>query len=165
MRHRTDYDDEEPYVLVERRGDTGSAFIVGLALGAGIALLFAPRSGEETRRELKRHARRAAGAARDAAGDLSETVVDRYEQAKRGVEDRIEAARRALEIRKHQAAEAFRAGREAAQQARLDLETRIAETKANYRPGTDAARPARPAPRTSDAADHDAIDVTDREPE
>lgn len=162
MRHRTDYEHEEPYVVVERRGDGGSAFIVGLAIGAGIALLFAPRSGEETRRELKRHARRAAGAARDAAGEFSGTVVDRYEQAKRGVEDRLDAARRALEIRKHQATEAFRAGREAAQQARLDLETRIAETKANYRPSPDAARP---VGRVPDATNDDALDVTDREPE
>src|SRR5690242_21199435 len=63
------------------RGSSGAtSFLVGLAVGAGVALLFAPQSGEETRRQLKRRARRAAHVARDAAGDLSDTVVDRYEQ-------------------------------------------------------------------------------------
>jgi gas vesicle protein len=166
MRHGTDedsdYDEDEPYVLVERRSNGASSFLVGLAVGAGIALLYAPHSGEDTRRELKRRARRAAGAAREAAGDLSDTVVDRYEQAKRGVEDRFESARRALEMRKHQATEAFRAGREAAQQARLDLEARIAETKANYRPNSDATRGVRRSPA---ASGDDERNVTDREPE
>ena len=163
MTHRTDYDEDEPYVVLERRGNGASTFLVGLAMGAGIALLLAPRTGEETRREIKRRARHVAGVARDAAGDFSETVVDRYEQAKRGVEDRIESAKRTLEIRKHQATEAFRAGREAAQQARQDLEARIAETKANYRPG-DTVRPVRRAAGTGsgDAPRHD---LNDREPE
>ena len=46
-----DYDDEDegPYVVIEKRsGGLGSFFIV-LAVCAGIALLFAPRSGEQTR--------------------------------------------------------------------------------------------------------------------
>ena len=92
MRHRPDDDEDEPYVVIERRGSGATSFLVGLAVGAGIALLFAPQSGEETRRQLKRRARRAANVARDAAGDLSENMVDRYEQAKRTVEDRLGAS-------------------------------------------------------------------------
>lgn len=159
MTHRARYEDEdEPYVVIERRGGGATSFLVGLAIGAGVALLFAPQSGEETRRQLRRRARRAAHLARDAAGDLSDTMVDRYEQAKRSVEDRLDSARQAIEIRKHQAAEAFRAGREAAQQARLDLEARIAQSKANYRTATNQARVARrstltPNDQVKDSAD------------
>ncbi|HEY7896254.1 MAG TPA: YtxH domain-containing protein [Gemmatimonadaceae bacterium] len=158
MKHRPDDDEDEPYVVIERRGSGATSFLVGLAVGAGIALLFAPQSGEETRRQLKRRARRAANVARDAAGDLSENVVDRYEQAKRTVEDRLDSARQALEIRKHQAAEAFRAGREAAQQARLDLEARIAQSKANYRAATTPPRVTRRSTIAPNEAPNDTAD-------
>jgi hypothetical protein len=99
--------------------------------------------------------------ARDAAGDLSDSVVDRYEQAKRSVEDRLDSARHALEMRKRQAAEAIRAGRAAAQQARDDLEARIAETKAAYHAGADVVR----AGRRAAGAEYDAEDVDDRQSE
>ena len=57
------YDDEEsdyapPYVIVERREIGVGPFLIGIALGAGVALLLAPQSGEETRRGIARRARR-----------------------------------------------------------------------------------------------------------
>jgi hypothetical protein len=124
--------------------------------------LLAPQSGEETRRQLRRRARRLQHAAREAAGGLTDSVVDRYEQAKRNVEDKIELARRSIELKKRQASEAIRAGREAALQARLDLEARIAETKAAYRAGGDVVRANR---RTTATAGDDVQDLTDREPQ
>jgi hypothetical protein len=44
-------------VYVERGGGDSSAksLLWGLAIGAGLALLYAPRSGEETRRSLQRN--------------------------------------------------------------------------------------------------------------
>lgn len=160
MRRSREYDEDEPMVVIERRGAGITPFVVGLAVGAGIALLFAPQSGEETRRQLKRQARRVSSAARDAAEDLSENLADRYEHAKRSVEDKLEAARHALEIKKHQAAEAIKAGREAAQQARQDLEARIAETKAAYRTGADT----RAVRRASAAPTDEGADASDGEP-
>ena len=44
MRHH--HDDDEPYVVIEKSGGMGS-FFLGLAIGAGLALLFAPKSGRE----------------------------------------------------------------------------------------------------------------------
>jgi len=42
-------------VYVEREGDSSAKWLFwGALLGAGIALLYAPRSGEETRRNLQR---------------------------------------------------------------------------------------------------------------
>ena len=162
MRRDDDYDvDErydEPYVVIERRGTGACTFLMGLAIGAGMALLYAPRSGEDTRRELQRGAKRVRQAARGAAEDISDSVVDHYEQAKRNVEDRLELARTSLEFRKRQAAEAIKAGREAAQQARDELEARIAETKAAYHAGADVVR----ADRRNAAADADADNPADR---
>lgn len=162
MSRHDEYEDQ-PYLVIEERDGIGiGPFLVGLTLGAGLALLYAPRTGEETRRELRRQAIRARRRARDAADDLGETVSDRYEQAKRSVEDRLDQARRAIEVRKHQASEAVRAGREAAQQARRDLEARIAENKATYRESPDATRDRR---RTTATAGDDVQDADDREPD
>ncbi|MDQ6886025.1 MAG: YtxH domain-containing protein [Gemmatimonadota bacterium] len=141
---RDDEYEDEPYVVIERRSGGASSFLLGLAIGAGMALLLAPRSGQETRQEIGRRARRVKRAARDTAEEITDTVRDSYEHARRSVEDRIDAARSAIEIKKQQATEAIRAGREAAQQAREELERRIAETKAAYQAGADVARSGRP---------------------
>lgn len=131
--HDFDFDDDGfPYVVIEKRsGDFGS-FVIGLALGAGLALLMAPRSGVETRRELKEQARRMRGAAEDLAQDVTNRAADKFEVAKSQVEERLDAARSQVEMRKEQVSHAIDAGRVAARQAREDLERRIAETKASY---------------------------------
>ncbi len=138
--HEDEHDEDEQYYLVEERGSGIGSFLLGAALGAGIALLLAPQSGEETRRDIKRRAVRVKDAAREAAGDISDTVVDHYEQAKKSVEGTIDSARQAIDMKKAQATEAIRAGREAAAQARAELEARLAETKAAYQAGAGVAR-------------------------
>ena len=47
-----DWDEDEPYVVIEQKPAGVGSFILGLAVGAGLALLFAPRSGAETRSDL-----------------------------------------------------------------------------------------------------------------
>jgi len=137
------FDEDEPYVVIEKsEGSTGS-FLLGLALGAGVALLFAPRSGRETRRELNRSATRVRDAAQGMAEDLTGTVKDRFHEARQQVEERIDSARQAVEVKRQQVTQAVQAGRAAAAQAREDLERRIAETKASYDAGAAVAR-ARP---------------------
>jgi len=49
---RYDFDDDDRYVVIENHSAGVGPFLVGLAVGAGIALLFAPRSGEATRRDI-----------------------------------------------------------------------------------------------------------------
>ncbi len=49
----------------------GAGLLIGALVGAGIALLVAPSSGEETRRMISRRARR-----------LAEDARDRYEEAR-----------------------------------------------------------------------------------
>ena len=47
-----DFDDDEPYVVIEKSSGGIGSFLMGIAVGAGIALLMAPSSGMETRRRL-----------------------------------------------------------------------------------------------------------------
>ncbi len=138
----TDYefDDDEPHVVIERHEGSVGSFLFGLALGAGVALLLAPRAGIDTRRDLSLQARRARDRAQSLAGDVSDSVSDSFSQARDQVETRIEATRQAIDMKRQQVARAMEAGRAAAHQARGDLERRIADTKAAYQAGTDAAR-------------------------
>lgn len=147
MSRHYDFDDEEPYVVIEKQSGTLSSFFVGVAIGAGLALLFAPQSGQDTRRGLQRRARRARRAARRMADDVTDTVVDTFQDARRKVEERIDTARQAIEVKKEQVQRAMEAGRAAAQQAREELERRIAETKAAYQTDSSARTSEGPAPQ------------------
>jgi gas vesicle protein len=128
-----DWDDDEPYIVIEQKQPGIGSFLLGLAVGAGVALLFAPRSGEETRRELQRRAREVGDQAQDLVSELTESVGNTLQQAKGKVEHRIDAARDAVDLKRRQVTNAVDAGRAAAQQARAELEQRIAETKAAYK--------------------------------
>jgi len=132
------YDDDEPYprepyVIIERREQSIGSLLIGIALGAGVALLLAPQSGVETRREIARRARRAQDAAQDFVGDMSGTVADKFQEVRASVEERIEATLDAVDVKKRRVSNAFHAGRAAARDARGELEQRIAESKAAYK--------------------------------
>ncbi|MEX2152897.1 MAG: YtxH domain-containing protein [Gemmatimonadaceae bacterium] len=137
-----DWDDDEPFVVIEKESSM-SSFLLGLAVGAGIALLFAPQSGMETRRSLARRAKRVRRATEDAVGDVKEKVSETFETARQRVEEKIAETRDAIETKREEVQRAVQAGREAAQQAREDLERRLSETKAAYNAGAQVARDAR----------------------
>lgn len=164
MSRSYDFDDDEPYVIIEKQSGTLSSFFVGLAIGAGVALLFAPQSGAATRRGLQRRARRAKRAARQVATDVTDTVVDTFQDARRRVEEGLDSARQAIEVKKEQVQRAMDAGRAAAQQARDELERRIAETKASYQAEGNAAPSSRAASARQSKATV-AAQRTDEEPE
>ncbi len=127
------YEDDEPYIVVERHTSGIGPLFLGLALGTGIALLFAPRSGADTRRLIRKKAGEAKDAVADVVDEVAGTVTDGITRAKESVEDRLDSARDAVELKKRQISRAVRAGRDAAHEAREDLEFRIAETKAAHK--------------------------------
>jgi gas vesicle protein len=114
-------DDDEPYVVIEKHSSDVSSLLMGLAIGAGIALLFAPHSGAETRRRIRR-----------GVGRVTDAAMETFEVARAEVEDRVGAVRDAVDVKKEQVSRAVEAGRAAAQAARDELERRIADTKAQY---------------------------------
>jgi gas vesicle protein len=151
---RRDYDDsdddlaERPYVVVEKQSGGGLlSFVAGIAVGAAIAILFAPEAGADTRRSIARRARRVRQAARDAVDGLAEKVGDTVGAAKQRVEDKIGEARGAFDAKRDQVHRAMDAGRDAAREARQDLERRLEETKAAYQAGAQVARDARKGSR------------------
>ena len=134
-----DWEDEdegyeaEPYVIIEKQESAIGPFLLGIALGAGVALLFAPQSGEETRGGIARSARRAKSAAQDLVEDVSDTVADKIKEVKSTVEDKIEATLNSVDDKKRRVTNAYHAGRAAARDARGELEQRIPESKAAYK--------------------------------
>ena len=140
---RDHHDDDEPYVVIEKHSGGMGSFFLGLAIGAGLALLFAPQSGHETRQSIARGARRVRRATGDAVEGVTDKVSGTFEAARQKVEERIDAVRGAVQEKRDHVERAVHAGREAAQQARQDLERRLAETKAAYNAGAQVAREVR----------------------
>ncbi|MDQ3081000.1 MAG: YtxH domain-containing protein [Gemmatimonadota bacterium] len=128
-----DWEDGDAYVVIERREAGIGSFIIGLAVGAGIALLFAPRTGEATRRDLQRSAQRMGDQAQNLVTGVADSVSQTIQDARMRVETRIGVARDSVDLKRRQVTNAVDAGRMAAQQARVELEQRIAETKAAYK--------------------------------
>jgi gas vesicle protein len=112
-------------VYVERGGDASAKwFLWGALLGAGVALFYAPTTGEQTRRSVQRRLRKFRAMAEEKFDELGETigagkrrVVDEFEDAAMdagdAVEEGLESARSAVERR----LEAARARRRAARLA------------------------------------------------
>ena len=84
-----DYD--EGYVIIERRTGNFGTFVWGMLMGAAAALLFAPKSGRETRRELTTSMTRM----RDEAEHRVREVQGSVHDARRQFEEGVRTARRA----------------------------------------------------------------------
>src|SRR5215467_1550812 len=150
---RYEIDDDDRVVVIERQSAGFAPFLIGLAIGAGAALMLAPQSGINTRRDLRRRARRVRRAAEQAVSDATERVTDTFDEARKRVEEKIDEARDAIDFKKNQVNRAMSAGRAAAREARAELEQRIAETKAAYHAGVAVARNGRTLDDDSDAAE------------
>ena len=132
--------DETPYFVIEREGGGGiGAFVLGALVGAGLALLFAPQSGEETQEEL-----------RSRAAKLKDQARDRVRGAQENLEGRLSSAREHVGARVESVKEAVDSGRKAALEARDELERKLERAKAAYRAGIEAAKEVE-APEGSDA--------------
>jgi len=70
-----------------------TAALIGAAVGAGIALLYAPCSGEETRKALAKRAKDIKGRAQSALGDAKEFVGRQRDNVREAFEEGKEAVR------------------------------------------------------------------------
>ncbi|HKK27610.1 MAG TPA: YtxH domain-containing protein [Gemmatimonadota bacterium] len=146
-------ENETPVVVVKKSSGFG-AFLFGALCGAAAGILFAPRSGEETQRELREGALRLRSDAEGKLGELRDELVDVYERAREDVSERVDLAREEVRHRRHRAEEAVRAGKTAARGARSDLERRLQESKRAYRESLakDEDREGRPAAEAGEGA-------------
>lgn len=123
-------DKDDPYIIIEQRGGPGiGTFLVGALVGAGLALLLTPYSGEETQEEIKERARRLKTAAGEGIRSAQRNLEERFDHTRDEVLERVDTVRDAVD-----------SGRRAAREARDDLEHKLERSKAAYRAGIDAAR-------------------------
>jgi gas vesicle protein len=69
-----------------------TALGIGAAAGAAIALLYAPQSGERTRRQLRRGMEDAGERIRDTAGTVSDCATKYYKKGREAVGDVVDTA-------------------------------------------------------------------------
>ena len=99
--------DDQDYIIIERKRGGFGPFVWGAAIGAGVALLFAPRSGRQVRADIRDSVQRLRDQAEEAVREAQRSVTDRYDDVRTDVRGRVDAAR-----------DAFEAGRRAAREAR-----------------------------------------------
>lgn len=138
--------DDIPYVVIERHTPGVGPFVFGALLGAAAALLLAPRSGEETQREIRSAARRLRGAAEGRVDEVRGSMTDAVDRTRGEIEGRIASVRDDLERRADRARRAVETGRDAARRARGELERRVEDAKTAYRAGVDATAGRREEP-------------------
>lgn len=156
-----DYDDL-PYIVIERRSGGAGAFLWGVLLGAGAALLLAPRSGAETQEEMRRAVRRVRDAAQGRVDDARETVTGTVTRTRNRFYDRIDNVRETVESQAARARDAMETGRRAARDARSELERRLAEATSDAGAGDSRGRRARP---TGDVVVTDVVEEVRERPE
>jgi gas vesicle protein len=70
---------------------TGALLVLaGAILGAGVALLVAPQSGRETRRDISRYARKARRKVEGLAGEVAESVADMADAVEEKAEELLD---------------------------------------------------------------------------
>jgi gas vesicle protein len=84
-----------------------SAFLLGLGVGVGIGILFAPKSGEETREYLRSKANEGGDLLKERTSDLKQTAAEWVDKGKD-----------ALNRQKGNLADAVEAGKQAYRDAR-----------------------------------------------
>lgn len=133
MARYDEYDDDRVVVIERENGTNGiGTFLLGLAIGAGAALLFAPASGAETRQRLQDEARRAGRKVKDMTDEFGEKVADSVEKTRFQFDEQVGRARDAVSSRVQAVGDAVSAGRDAAAQARAELERAVADSKRAY---------------------------------
>lgn len=69
-----------------------AVFTIGVAAGATVALLYAPQTGEKTRRQVRRTIEDATDYVKDTADTLSERAGKAYKAGRGAVEDALDTA-------------------------------------------------------------------------
>ncbi|HUG28075.1 MAG TPA: YtxH domain-containing protein [Gemmatimonadales bacterium] len=113
--------DVEERVLIVDQGRSGFGWLmIGAAIGAGLALLYAPRSGEETRQVIGRR-----------WDDLKEEAEEKFDEFSESVQEGREKIRAKIERLVDADRDGDREARPAS--AREELERRLTDARARRR--------------------------------
>lgn len=122
-------------VYVERGGDTSAKWLFwGSLLGAGLALLYAPSSGEETRRNLQRKLWKLRAMTEEKLDELTQQLGGAKDTLDGLMDDEDEDPDEDGDVR-----EVF--GRSPASSPREELERRLADARARRRSPADLEEP------------------------
>jgi hypothetical protein len=126
-------------VYVERGGDASAKWLFwGAVLGAGLALLYAPRTGEETRRVLQRKLWKLRAVTEEKLDELAQ----QFSSGREALQDLTDDDEEDFEELDETPSLRSRAGaREASGTARDELERRLAESRARRRAAGDLEEP------------------------
>jgi gas vesicle protein len=73
-------------------------FMAGIAIGATVALLYAPATGEETRRQIARKAQKGRDALADSGGDMLDRGREMYERGRKLADEAADMFERGRKI-------------------------------------------------------------------
>lgn len=122
--------DHDVTYVEQEGGSTAKWFLFGALLGAGLGLLFAPQSGERTRRDISRRAKKLRRDAEDSFDDVIDEVETRGRKVKAQVEEWVEDVGDGVR-------EGRRTLERTANSARDELERRLADARARRRAAID----------------------------
>ena len=115
---------QDSYDIGQETTSNGGSFVVGMlwgaAIGAAIGLMFAPRSGAETRAQLSNQTDRLRRNAKEQAEWLRQRAGDVYGNASDAINDVVSRSREALDV-----------GREAFQRTRPNGSTGTSSSMPN----------------------------------
>ena len=94
---------EEPIVMTEEDGQGGGVstiawFLTGAAIGVTVAVLFAPKSGRDTRRYLSDKTQQGKDAVAHTGSDIVDAGRDVFERGRKLVEDAAELFERGRKL-------------------------------------------------------------------
>jgi gas vesicle protein len=89
-----------------------TSFVIGMGAGAAIAMLFAPRSGDETRAMLSEKARQGRRFAEQRAREIRDIAADKGAQLRDIANDMAERGRDVVSRQKNAVSAAVEAGKE-----------------------------------------------------
>lgn len=102
-------------------GRSFMSFITGGLIGAGVALLYAPQSGERTREEIKEKAERTIIKAQRIEEEIKDSIAQLIEDIRSKVNIVIEEGRDLAEDKKQELLEAIEAGKKALEEQKDKL--------------------------------------------
>ena len=105
-------------------GTSFVSFVAGSMIGAGIALLYAPQSGERTRQEMREKAERTIIKAQKLEDEIKETISHLIEDIRLRVNQLMEEGKYLAEDKRKEILAAIEAGKKALEEERKKLNSK-----------------------------------------